>query len=141
MPISRNTFLSTCKMLFTSSAILIHSSNTMSNLHHNNCCLQTFFCLTPRRIIATKEARVGVSGVLGLSNLLDPRRIRGSQSFLRDFCLMLRREWGNGLWGNSWGLYRDYYRDPFPHSLLSTRGSRLWVASLGFRFQGLGFRV
>ena len=20
-----------------------------------------------------------------------------------------------------WGLYRDYYRDPFPHSLLSTR--------------------
>ena len=21
----------------------------------------------------------------------------------------------------SWGLYRDYYRDPFPHSLLSTR--------------------
>ena len=23
--------------------------------------------------------------------------------------------------GYSWGLYRDYYRDPFPHSLLSTR--------------------
>ena len=22
---------------------------------------------------------------------------------------------------NYWGLYRDYYRDPFPHSLLSTR--------------------
>ena len=22
-----------------------------------------------------------------------------------------------------WGLYRDYYRDPFPHSLLSTRES------------------
>ena len=21
-----------------------------------------------------------------------------------------------------WGEYRDYYRDPFPHSLLSTRG-------------------
>ena len=20
-----------------------------------------------------------------------------------------------------WGLYRDYYRDPFPYSLLSTR--------------------
>ena len=26
------------------------------------------------------------------------------------FCLVLSREWGNGLWG----LYRDYYRDPFP---------------------------
>ena len=23
------------------------------------------------------------------------------------------------------GLYRDYYRDPFPHSLLSPRESRL----------------
>ena len=22
---------------------------------------------------------------------------------------------------NYWRLYRDYYRDPFPHSLLSTR--------------------
>ena len=22
-----------------------------------------------------------------------------------------------------WGLYRDYYRDPFPHSLLRTRQS------------------
>ena len=21
----------------------------------------------------------------------------------------------------SWGLYRDYYRDPFPHILVSTR--------------------
>ena len=35
--------------------------------------------------------------------------------------LVLRREWGNGLWDYYWGLYRDYYRDPFPHSLLSTR--------------------
>ena len=23
--------------------------------------------------------------------------------------------------GDIWGLYRDYYKDPFPHSLLSTR--------------------
>ena len=23
-----------------------------------------------------------------------------------------------------WGLYRDYYRDSFPHSLLSTRQKR-----------------
>ena len=23
-----------------------------------------------------------------------------------------------------WGLYRDYYRDPFPHSLLITREPR-----------------
>ena len=26
-----------------------------------------------------------------------------------------------GYGGYYWGLYRDYYRDPFPHSLLSTR--------------------
>ena len=25
-----------------------------------------------------------------------------------------------------WGLYRGYYRDPFPHSLLSTRQNILW---------------
>ena len=24
-----------------------------------------------------------------------------------------------------WGLYRDYYRDPFPHSLLRTRQQTL----------------
>ena len=24
-------------------------------------------------------------------------------------------------YGEYWGLYRDDYRDPFPHSLLSTR--------------------
>ena len=29
----------------------------------------------------------------------------------------------------SWGLHRDYYRDPFPHSLLSTRE----FAEAGFR--------
>ena len=41
------------------------------------------------------------------------------------YSLVLSREWGNGLWGLlKWGLYRDYYRDPFPHSLLSTRQSR-----------------
>ena len=28
------------------------------------------------------------------------------------------------------GLYRDYYRDPFPHSLLSTRQK-----SMGFGFK------
>ena len=26
------------------------------------------------------------------------------------------------------GLYRDYYRDPFPHSLLSTRETRVPVS-------------
>ena len=26
-----------------------------------------------------------------------------------------------GYWDFNWGLYRGYYRDPFPHSLLSTR--------------------
>ena len=31
-----------------------------------------------------------------------------------------------------WGKNRDYYRDPFPHSLLSNRQS--------FRGRGLGFR-
>ena len=38
--------------------------------------------------------------------------------------LVLRREWGNGLRGlvlYYWELYRDYYRDPFSHFLLSTR--------------------
>ena len=34
-----------------------------------------------------------------------------------------------------WGLYRDYYRDPFPHSLLSTREFGL-VRVWGFRVQG-----
>ena len=37
------------------------------------------------------------------------------------FCLVLSREWGNGLLGLLWGTLRDYHRDPFPHSLLSTR--------------------
>ena len=32
-----------------------------------------------------------------------------------------------------WGLYRDYYRDPFPHCLLSTRElSTLAVSTLVF---------
>ena len=33
-------------------------------------------------------------------------------------CLVLSREWGNGLWRLVLGIVRDYYRDPFPHSLL-----------------------
>ena len=40
-----------------------------------------------------------------------------------------------------WGLYRPYYRDPFPHSLLRTRQSysqsrRFWdcFVHLGFQF-------
>ena len=39
---------------------------------------------------------------------------------------------GNGgmrYWDYYWGLYRGYYTDPFPHSLLSTRHKntgRLW---------------
>ena len=36
-----------------------------------------------------------------------------------------------------WGLYRDYYTDPFPHSLLSTRESG-GLAIPGF---GHGFRA
>ena len=48
------------------------------------------------------------------------------------------------------GLYRDYYRDPFPHSLLSTReivmegcGGAECVQSQGFRkgSEDLGFWV
>ena len=38
---------------------------------------------------------------------------------------------GNGGMGYGdyiWGLYRDYYRDPFPHSLLRTR-QLLWMSS------------
>ena len=46
-----------------------------------------------------------------------------------------------------WGLYRDYYKDPFPHSLLRTRQSKLQstqklkkpakrkVKGLGLRFR------
>ena len=34
-----------------------------------------------------------------------------------------------------WGLYRDYYRDPFPHSPLSTRQLRVGV--LDSRLQAL----
>ena len=40
---------------------------------------------------------------------------------------------GNGGMGYGdyyWGLYRDYYRDQFPHSLLSTR--QLLSTVLGF---------
>ena len=52
-----------------------------------------------------------------------------------------------------WGLYRDYYRDPFPHSLLSTRklrGSTFANQSpnttskalkLRLRVRALGFRM
>ena len=49
------------------------------------------------------------------------------------YCLVLSREWGNGYWGLYYcGLCRDYCRDPFPHSLLSTReSSTLLVGSLG----------
>ena len=56
---------------------------------------------------------------------------RGKEDTYRDFRLrMLQRL--KTVWflvGNEgmeygayyWGVYRDYYRDPFPHSLLSTR--------------------
>ena len=42
--------------------------------------------------------------------------------------------------------YRDHYRDPFPHSLLSTREtklrfSRLWLCLAGDRFPGSGSHV
>ena len=43
--------------------------------------------------------------------------------------------------GYIWGLYRDYYKDPFPHSLLSTRE---FGAVQGFGAPGsgvYGFRV
>ena len=33
-----------------------------------------------------------------------------------------------------WGIYRDYHRDPFPHSLLRTRQMR----ALGFRLEEVG---
>ena len=41
-----------------------------------------------------------------------------------------------------WGLCRDYYRDPFPHSLLSTRQTtRLVIDFRGRLDSGLGLRV
>ena len=51
------------------------------------------------------------------------------QNSIRNNSLVLGREWGNGLWG----LYRDYYRDPFPHSLLSTIGRRVSSETRDFR--------
>ena len=36
-------------------------------------------------------------------------------------CLALSREWGMCYGDYYWGTYRDYYRDPSPPSLLSTR--------------------
>ena len=36
-------------------------------------------------------------------------------------CLVLSREWGMDYGDYYRGLYRDYYTDPFPHSLLRTR--------------------
>ena len=45
------------------------------------------------------------------------------------YCLVLSREGGMG-YGDYWGLHRDYYRDPFPPSLLSTR--QLSVARSGW---------
>ena len=32
-----------------------------------------------------------------------------------------------------WGLYRAYYKDPFPHSLLSTR--QMACVTVGFRIK------
>ena len=47
-----------------------------------------------------------------------------------------------------WGLYKDYYRDPFPHSLLDSRFAhealRWRLGSLRLRglvFKGSGLRV
>ena len=39
---------------------------------------------------------------------------------------------------NYWGLYRDYYRDPFPHSLLSTR--EYWNPSIPGSGQARAFQ-
>ena len=35
-----------------------------------------------------------------------------------------------------WGLYRDYYRDPFPYSLLSTRQSSMGTVRIQTRLPG-----
>ena len=48
-------------------------------------------------------------------------------------CLVLSREWGNGLWGRLLGIiYRDYYKDPFPHSLLRTREPSILLRMLAW---------
>ena len=56
--------------------------------------------------------------------LLEMAALNFGQDFRKSICsLVLRREWGNGLDKDYvLGFYRDYYTDPFPHSLLSTRG-------------------
>ena len=40
-----------------------------------------------------------------------------------------------------WGLYRDYYRDPFPHSLLSTRLSYGWRVHPAFSLQHWSYGI
>ena len=44
-----------------------------------------------------------------------------SETLVQAVCLVLSREWGNGYGDYYWGLYKYYFRDPFPHSLLRTR--------------------
>ena len=39
-----------------------------------------------------------------------------------------------------WGFYRDYYRDPFPHSLQSTRQLQALKLMILFR-RSLGFCI
>ena len=40
-----------------------------------------------------------------------------------------------------WGLYRGYYRDPFPHSLRSTRQLKSAGLGLGFGTEDIGVVV
>ena len=47
--------------------------------------------------------------------------LRTTALCLTSVSLVLSWEWGMGYGDYYWGLYRGYYRDPFPHSLLRTR--------------------
>ena len=67
----------------------------------------------PVAFAASKPARAWISGVFFPATWL----VMWFEVAIA--CLVLSREWGNGDY--YWGLYRDYYKDPFPHSLLSTR--------------------
>ena len=52
-----------------------------------------------------------------------PSQIRIPSWWMPSSLWCLVGDGGMGYGDNYWELYRDYYRDPFPHSLLSTRQS------------------
>ena len=122
----------------------------------------------PHSLLRTRQKTQAIVGA-GYAGLSIARELQKANVSFRLFEAR-HRVWARfrwGLVGNGgldygdyyWGAYRDYYRDPFPHSLLSTRqplsfGEVLRISGPGapvspkgapglqeVRVQGLGFRV